>query len=684
MLRVADFSIKDKSAFIRRLQSTLKGHRPSITNVGTLSYQRLATVDPSRACRQQHQLATVEEDHREAMKVFLVSLNTAMTSSFPRNSFSAPCNTAAPVEEQGVLSSDEAANSNGLFADETEFPQSISVQETHTIPQTMQREDQAMKKTNDLNVALGRAIRKHRTQKCLELFQKAIKDKHLVDPKLVVSLFYLVSKRNPVASYEILQYYNLHPETADIRIDMYRRLCIAVSNLDPRGLPQRKMVQFIETLLAELDAMDEEIKEVLYPILTASLVAQRSVCIGPFAASLYKYMVANDFEIAPGWLKKLLSSSKYNRQEDLPFHDILSRLVAMGEMPHPLSALPVIHNMFPYTDTAQMCVMLGALLDIHKKIQVGEDDKVAALYKKFSLDRSTLETISTGAAHSGDPQLILLVWDVLDVYGYKPTAQIYENTVVAFACRRDGLYEAFAALATMKDDGFDVSSALIRSFSRAIRHKRSHVDDAFRLLTAKDSGEIRCLENFNVVLSSYAERGDVNETGRVFKAMRDFDCQPNQDSYAYSMEALGKDLHRRKSSTDRSWVQKNTEIAGSLLATMDEEGVSPSADFVRNYVELLCLASELETATSLIENCLSTDEMKSIVNNKSLYRVALANAETGNIEIAKKLASATSEEIPILHRKIRSKEQRFNHLESIRRMREKEAQNGSSGEDSYR
>lgn len=214
------------------------------------------------------------------------------------------------------------------------------------------------------------------------------------------------------------------------------------------------------------------------------------------------------------------------------------------------------------------------------------------------------------------------------------------------------------------------------------RSRRRHVDNAFRLLTGgHEYDELRCLENFNVVLSSYAERGDVNESRRVLDVMRAYDFKPNQDSYAFAMEALGKDLHRRKSAKDKSWVHKNIEMAGYLLATMDEEGVMPSAEFVRNYVELLCLSNELGTATELIEDCLSTEEMKSIVSNKALYRVALANAEAGHMEVAKKLASLTSEEIPVLRRKIRSKEQRFNHLESMKKLREERREQPRTGEE---
>lgn len=188
---------------------------------------------------------------------------------------------------------------------------------------------------------------------------------------------------------------------------------------------------------------------------------------------------------------------------------------------------------------------------------------------------------------------------------------------------------------------------------------------AFELLTESNDNDLVCLENMNIVLSSFAERGDTDDVSRVIQAMREFDLQPNQDSYAFAMEVLGKDLHRRKSSGDKSLVHKNIEKAGSLLASMEKEGVEPSADFVRNYVELLCMGNELNTATALIQDCLVTDKMQSVISNKTLYRAAIAHADVGNIDMAKELAAQTSEVIPVLIRKIKSKEQRFLHLKSI-------------------
>jgi hypothetical protein len=71
--------------------------------------------------------------------------------------------------------------------------------------------------------------------------------------------------------------------------------------------------------------------------------------------------------------------------------------------------------------------------------------------------------MSVGAAKSGDFKFVPLLWDVMDQLAYKPTAAIYEDTIVAFAAS-DNLENAFAAMASMEAEGFPLSRALIRSF----------------------------------------------------------------------------------------------------------------------------------------------------------------------------------------------------------------------------
>ena len=170
-------------------------------------------------------------------------------------------------------------------------------------------------------------------------------------------------------------------------------------------------------------------------------------------------------------------------------------------------------------------------------------------------------------------------------------------------------------------------------------------------------------------MSAYAERGDTNQTIGILDTIKELGMTPNGDSYSFAIEGLGKDIHRRKKMEDRAWVHKNIEIAANVLSMMEADGIAPTIDVVRNYVELLCMAGEVSTATSLVQDLLSDGQIDSI-NNKTLYRVALENAHAGDIETAKDLASMTSESIPVLHRKIRSKEQRLLHVKEMVKRRE--------------
>ncbi|CAJ1958464.1 unnamed protein product [Cylindrotheca closterium] len=670
MFRIAEFLRREKLSLLRRLQSSLKSSVTtsslSVSRENRIGSERLASLDPFRTHRREQKFAARDNDHREAMKVFLDSLNAALSSSSLQQSeieLGLPTNSLVAETIRTPMNNGKEGKKIGIHPNES-FDQTPEVEERTGSNSKIASQN---KNVNRLNLLLSRAVRRKNVQKSVTLFEQAVENDQLIEPGLVSKLFFLVSKSDPIAAYENMRYYHLHPDTSETSIDMYRRLCNSVASLDPRQYPQRKMVHFVECLLRDLEEMENDQKAQLLPNLIVSLVRQRSVSIGPYANTLYDYMISNEMEMTPGWLNKLLSSSKYNRQEDLPFHDVLARLISKGFPPHPLTSIPVVHNMFPYTDTQQMRVALQALLDLHASFDEDVDPSSnAAMYEHYKIDRSTLEMISTGAAQKGDPELIMLVWEVLETLGYNPTEHLFENTIVAFACNESALVDAFAAVSAMKEAGFEVSRALIRSVSRAIRSKRWHVTNAFELLTESNQEDLICLENFNIVMSSYAERGDVNDVLRVMQTIRDIDLQPNQDSYAFAMEVLGKDLHRRKSSKDKSLVHKNIEKASSLLASMEEEGVQPSADFVRNYVELLCMGNELNTATELIQDCLATDGMRSVISNKTLYRAAIAHADVGNMDIAKGLAAQTSELIPVLIRKIKSKEQRFLHLKSIR------------------
>mmetsp|Transcript_35409 Transcript_35409/g.55120 ORF Transcript_35409/g.55120 Transcript_35409/m.55120 type:complete len:326 (+) Transcript_35409:1-978(+) len=310
--------------------------------------------------------------------------------------------------------------------------------------------------------------------------------------------------------------------------------------------------------------------------------------------------------------------------------------------------------MFPFTDPEQMNVALKAVSTI---LNEARNSKKKKLHSRYLMDMTTLESISAGAARIGSKEMILCIWDIIDQSEFNPTQVLFENTVVALAGSDDGLLHAFTALAEMKRQGFEVSRPLIRSFSRAIRSYKPRVTKALQLLVDHDES-LLFLESLNVITSSYAERGNVQDALHVLDIMRRYGVKPNADSYSFAVEVLGKDMARRNKVNDFAWVQRSLDTADAILTKMEEDETAPSPDVIRNYVELLCLAGELSTATAVVDDCFSNGR-GCLVNNKTLYRLATANADAGNFEIANRLASLTSEVIPILHRKIKEKQRRY-------------------------
>lgn len=193
-----------------------------------------------------------------------------------------------------------------------------------------------------------------------------------------------------------------------------------------------------------------------------------------------------------------------------------------------------------------------------------------------------------------------------------------------------------------------------------VRSNRSKIDRGLHLL--KSRSELLCLETLNAILSCYAERGDVRQTKMVMDVMASRGVQPDANSYSFCIEALGKDLHRRQNTTNLGMVQKNLDNADAILTMMENDGIAPSSDVIRHYIELLCIAKEVKTATAVVRQCLDTTP--DAVNSKTLYRVAMTNAELGYFDEARDIASQVSDNIPIMMRKIRSIQQRFDHIEA--------------------
>ena len=328
------------------------------------------------------------------------------------------------------------------------------------------RRTEKRKSPRPIEIRLERAIKQGDFDVAMNLFRTMQASKQTVRISLTLKLFFAIVPKDPFAAYQLLEYFNGHPAFREIHLGMYRKMCLVVATLDAHRMRRDRSTihSFVGKFIGEVSRMSFEAKKDLYPLLITSLVIQKSVNIGKYASLLYKEMVESNFPMSQGWLIHLLSHSKYNRQEDIPYHDVLARLVGAGFLPYPPILFRAVDNMFPYTDSDASGVTLRAVLHLLRN----QSEESLSSRREYFIDMGTLEAMSVAAARSGDSEAITMVWDVMDQLQYKPTETIYENTIIAFAVSGN-LQNAFAAMGSMEAEGYFPSRALIRSFSLAIR-----------------------------------------------------------------------------------------------------------------------------------------------------------------------------------------------------------------------
>lgn len=491
---------------MRRLSFFPRRSPASVSRITTSGYESFSTLDPIMA-RNPLSLDTSGERHREAIRMFLESLQSTTATNLRVSLLGGGGGAMNGYDHHYHASSLSLENDEELetvntdnYEDKGRVVYSASLEDSFSPDEdimTLQESSEALELSDDKSLEelavpvqnpiktaadkrveeqlqarrfqnrLRRAIQHNKIERAMDLFAEAKRDNHLVPLNMIVSLSYQVAERQPFLAYELVKYYRSHPQSKGdgFHSGMYRKLCKSVALLDPQVSFQKDIQIFVHALLKEVGQMDMDIKRELYPKLVTAFVMQRTVSVGKYAGAIYDQMAKNDFNMSPGWLLNLLSLSKYNRQDDMPFHDVLATLVATGYRPNPQIVLRAIHNMFPFRNSEASRVSLQAILDLIQQ-ETSEDSPYAQA--EYRLDMGTLEAMSVGAAKSGDSKFILLLWDVMDQLAYKPTEAIYENTIIAFAAS-DNLENAFAAMASMEAEGFPLSRALVRSFSQSIR-----------------------------------------------------------------------------------------------------------------------------------------------------------------------------------------------------------------------
>lgn len=308
---------------------------------------------------------------------------------------------------------------------------------------------------------------------------------------VVKGLFHLMEVARPFDMFQIVRYYETLETTPEYQAmggdingyaRMYNRVCDSLRHIDPVRHSVANAQGLVRRILAVVQRFDRVGQEMCYPTIVSSMVEQKYNSLGmQFARPVYNIIVEQNMTVSKGFWHHLLSFSRYNRHCDLPYDDVLTRMVEAGQYPRPVTVLNALDNFFPFTDFDAVAKTLKVVLRMQQEVaqaakkQNGKIDMAIAdldyLSKhQFYVDMFTLEMIGSAAASRGRSDINLLVWDMVDVLGYTPTEGIFENTVTAFAMNTFTYREAFTVLAEMTNRDFQPSRALIRSFSVQVRY----------------------------------------------------------------------------------------------------------------------------------------------------------------------------------------------------------------------
>jgi len=174
------------------------------------------------------------------------------------------------------------------------------------------------------------------------------------------------------------------------------------------------------------------------------------------------------------------------------------------------------------------------------------------------------------------------------------------------------------------------------------------------LKTARLDGLTVSAGMLNALLSGSAERGDIDRVMQILAEFPRHNVSPDADSFSFALEGLGKHLARRKRNpAGPELMESCLNHANSFLTMMEDSGIAPTRHIIRDYVELLCRAGDVTTATNVIkEESTSPGPGESVVCSKAIYCVAMANVREGRLDSAREIASWSSEPMPYLLEKI--------------------------------
>ena len=415
------------------------------------------------------------------------------------------------------------------------------------------------------------------------------------------------------------------------------------------------------------------------PRLMASALTVRSQSAAwTYAADIFWHMDEQRFPIDSRMYNHIMCNSTFRSTPYFPFWKVLKVLSHDVEARKRVDMCDVIQlllNHFPYTDAVATKTVMRSMLSLHQPEPIedynnGDDDGNAATEEEtisfpsfdddvsFPLncnahaDRGVLQAVAYAGAAAGDPDMVLMAWDLADQAGYSPSAEMYESTVTAFSRAKLQDHNVFAALCEMEEAEIPVSRALIESVSTQIGFTPGRIKNARFILTNGTEGTAITTASLNVIMAALGGRGDTEGSFETFALFEQYGIEPNADTYAYMLESLAtyRTAEQNKDEEDSSPedASRHMTAAREVMKEARNSGISASGEILHQYLRMLCAAGLLEETVEALKEAVERDER---VLMESFSLIAVRHAKGGDFDTADYICkelypSACGEEMP--------------------------------------
>lgn len=408
---------------------------------------------------------------------------------------------------------------------------------------------------------------------------------------------------------------------------------------------RNKYERIVENLIDKVCSLPRsELKYVLIPKLMNSLLTGKGNWgkVKDMELGLWKYMLdlaKNDPSFISGVnlyrFEKLLEHSNYRSQMELPFVQLLRMVVEKGTRPQPAVVVNVLHNEFPFQKCKSVLKLLQTIIQLEK-------DSVS-LYSglNYHIDLGTLEHLSATASKKGRSDIILLVWEYMEImrlsedksHGITPSQSLHESAAQAFVCSNlPQDHMTFNVFAEMEEQGYEINRSLLQSISRSTRTRLTvgRINNMRWILknydTRKNNSNTAKPTSaaLNCILACYGQLGEVQRALETFDEFGLLGCQTTPETFEFLMEAIKEDINTaippflhgigtnyvdNENEYDfEEWRQTQLETAEAILETCIEQGHPMNKYMLNSYIQILCTGDELEKAKQFLSELLESEE----------------------------------------------------------------------------